>query len=151
MLKLPLFGKIIRTFELARFSYITSVLSKSGVTFVHAVKLSSGILDNDVMRGEFEAASRDVVEGKKFSSSLAKHGKHIDKSFVQAIALGEETSEVAMVMENLADLYFNENRNKISMFLSLMEPMLILFVGATIGFIVIAMLLPIFSMNMANM
>jgi general secretion pathway protein F/type IV pilus assembly protein PilC len=151
MLRVPLFGKIIRTFELARFSYITSVLSKSGVTFVHAVKLSSGILDNDVMRGEFEAASKDVVEGKKFSSSLAKHGKHVDKSFVQAIALGEETSEVAMVMENLADLYFNENRNKISMFLSLMEPMLILFVGATIGFIVIAMLLPIFSMNMANM
>ena len=151
MLRLPLFGKIIRTFELARFSYITSVLSKSGVTFVHAVKLSSGILDNSVMREEFESSSKDVVEGKKFSSSLAKHGKHIDKSFIQAIALGEETSEVAMVMENMADLYFNENRNKINTLLALMEPMLILFVGATIGFIVIAMLLPIFSMNMANM
>ncbi len=151
MLRLPLFGKIIRTFELARFSYITSVLSKSGVTFVHAVKLASNILDNDVMREEFESASRDVVEGKKFSSSLAKHGKHIDRSFIQAIALGEETSEVALVMENLADLYFSENQNKINMLLALMEPMLILFVGATIGFIVIAMLLPIFSMNMASM
>jgi general secretion pathway protein F/type IV pilus assembly protein PilC len=150
LLSLPLFGKIIRTFELARFSYITSVLSKSGVTFVHAVKLSSGILDNMVMKREFESASRDVVEGKKFSTSLAKYGKHIDNSFIQAIALGEETSEVAMVMENMADLYFSENRDKINMFLSLMEPMLILFVGATIGFIVIAMLLPIFSMNMAN-
>ncbi len=151
MLRLPLFGKIIRTFELARFSYITSVLTRSGVTFVHAVKLSSGILDNQVMKKEFESASKDVVEGKKFSSSLAKHGKHVDKSFIQAIALGEETSEVPMVMENLADLYFSENRDKINVFLSLMEPMLILFVGATIGFIVIAMLLPIFSMNMANM
>ena len=151
MLRVPLFGKIIRTFELARFSYITSVLSRSGVTFVHAVKLASNILDNDVMREEFESASRDVVEGKKFSSSLAKHGKHVDKSFIQAIALGEETSEVALVMENLADLYFSENQNKINVLLSLMEPMLILFVGATIGFIVIAMLLPIFSMNMASM
>ncbi|RUM67678.1 MAG: type II secretion system F family protein [Sulfurospirillum sp.] len=151
MLRTPLFGKIIRTFELARFSYITSVLSRSGVTFVHAVKLASNILDNDVMREEFESASRDVVEGKKFSSSLAKHGKHVDKSFIQAIALGEETSEVALVMENLADLYFSENQNKINVLLSLMEPMLILFVGATIGFIVIAMLLPIFSMNMASM
>ncbi len=151
LLKLPLFGKIIQTFELARFSYITSVLVRSGVTFVHAVKLSSGILDNDVMRGEFEAASKEVVEGKKFSSALAKYGKHVDNSFIQAIALGEETSEVALVMENLADLYFSENRGKIDLFLSLMEPMLILFVGATIGFIVIAMLLPIFSMNMAGM
>ncbi len=150
MLRLPLFGKIIRTFELARFSYITSVLSRSGVTFVHAVKLSSAILDNAVIRREFESASKDVVEGKKFSTSLAKYGKHIDKSFIQAVALGEETSQVALVMENMADLYFSENRNKINILLSLMEPMLILFVGVTIGFIVIAMLLPIFSMNMAN-
>ncbi len=151
LLKLPIFGKIIQTFELARFSYITSVLVRSGVTFVHAVKLSSGILDNDVMRGEFEASSKEVVEGKKFSSALAKYGKHVDNSFIQAIALGEETSEVALVMENLADLYFSENRGKIDLFLSLMEPLLILFVGATIGFIVIAMLLPIFSMNMGGM
>ena len=151
LLKLPIFGKIIQTFELARFSYITSVLVRSGVTFVHAVKLSSGILENVVMKEEFEHASTEVVEGKKFSSALAKYGRHVDNSFIQAIALGEETSEVALVMENLADLYFSENRDKIDLFLSLMEPLLILFVGATIGFIVIAMLLPIFSMNMANM
>ncbi len=151
LLKLPLFGKIIQTFELARFSYITSVLVRSGVTFVHAVKLASGILDNVAIRAQFQNASKDLVEGKKFSSSLTKHGKDIDKSFVQAIALGEETSEVAMVMENLAQLYFEENRNKIDLFLALMEPLLILFVGAMIGFIVVAMLLPIFSMNLGAM
>jgi len=151
LLSLPLFGKIIQTFELARFSYITSVLTRSGVTFVHAVKLASNILDNDVIRDEFVKATKDVVEGKKFSSSLSKYGKHVDKSFIQAIALGEETSEVALVMENLADLYFEENRSKIDLFLALLEPILILFVGVTIGVIVIAMLLPIFSMNLGNM
>ena len=151
LLRLPLFGKIIQTFELARFSYITSVLVRSGVTFVHAVKLASGILDNVAIRDQFQKAVKDLVEGKKFSSSLSKHGKNVDKSFVQAIALGEETSEVAMVMENLAELYFEENRNKIDLFLALMEPMLILFVGAMIGFIVVAMLLPIFSMNLGAM
>ncbi len=151
LLSLPLFGKIIQTFELARFSYITSVLVRSGVTFVHAVKLASNILDNEVIRDEFVKATKDVVEGKKFSSSLSKYGKHIDKSFIQAIALGEETSEVALVMENLADLYFEENRSKIDLFLAMLEPILILFVGVTIGVIVVAMLLPIFSMNLANM
>jgi len=151
LLSMPLFGKIIQTFELARFSYITSVLTRSGVTFVHAVKLASNILDNDVIRDEFVKATKDVVEGKKFSSSLAKYGEHVDKSFIQAIALGEETSEVALVMENLADLYFEENRSKIDLFLALLEPILILFVGVTIGVIVIAMLLPIFSMNLGNM
>ncbi len=151
LLKIPLFGKIIQTFELARFSYITSVLVRSGVTFVHAVKLASGILDNVAIREQFVNASKDLVEGKKFSTSLTKHGKNVDKSFIQAIALGEETSEVALVMENLANLYFEENRSKIDLFLSLMEPFLILFVGAMIGFIVVAMLLPIFSMNMGAM
>lgn len=151
ILRLPIFGKIIQTFELARFSYITSVLVRSGVTFVHAVKLSSGILDNVVMRKEFELASKEVVEGKKFSTALSKYGKNVDNSFVQAIALGEETSEVALVMENLADLYFSENKAKIDIFLSILSPILILFVGGMIGFIVIAMLLPIFSMNMGGM
>jgi general secretion pathway protein F/type IV pilus assembly protein PilC len=151
LLSLPLFGKIIQTFELARFSYITSVLVRSGVTFVHAVKLASNILDNEVIKDEFVKATKDVVEGKKFSSSLSKYGKHIDKSFIQAIALGEETSEVALVMQNLADLYFEENRSKIDLFLAMLEPVLILFVGVTIGVIVVAMLLPIFSMNLGNM
>jgi general secretion pathway protein F/type IV pilus assembly protein PilC len=151
LLKLPIFGKIIQTFELARFSYITSVLTKSGVTFVHAVKLASGILDNVAIRAQFQSAVKDLVEGKKFSTSLSKHGKNIDKSFAQAVALGEETSEVSLVMENLAELYFEENRNKIDLFLALMEPILILFVGAMIGFIVVAMLLPIFSMNLGAM
>ena len=151
LLRVPVFGKIIQTFELARFSYITSVLVRSGVTFVHAVKLSSSILDNVVMRGEFEQASKEVVEGKKFSSALSKYGKNVDNSFTQAIALGEETSEVALVMENLADLYFSENKAKIDIFLAILSPILILFVGGMIGFIVIAMLLPIFSMNMGGM
>ena len=151
ILGLPIFGKIIQTFELARFSYITSVLVRSGVTFVHAVKLSSGILDNIVMRKEFELSSKEVVEGKKFSTALSKYGKNVDNSFVQAIALGEETSEVALVMENLADLYFSENKAKIDIFLAILSPILILFVGGMIGFIVIAMLLPIFSMNMGGM
>ena len=151
LLKLPIFGKIIQTFELARFSYITSVLTKSGVTFVHAVKLASGILDNVSIKAQFQSAVKDLVEGKKFSSALSKHGTNIDKSFAQAVALGEETSEVSLVMENLAELYFEENRNKIDLFLALMEPILILFVGAMIGFIVVAMLLPIFSMNLGAM
>ena len=151
LLKLPLFGKIIKTFELARFSYISSVLSRSGVTFVHAVKFASNVLDNSVMKKEFVDAANDVVEGKKFSSSIAKYGRHIDKSFIQAIALAEETSEVPAVMQNMAELYFEENKNKIDLFLSLLEPMLILFVGVTIGVIVVAMLLPIFSMDMVNM
>jgi len=66
---------------------------------------------------------------------------------IQTIALGEETSQLESVLHNISELYFEENRDKIAMLLTLLEPSLMLFVGGTIGFIVSAMLLPIFSMS----
>ncbi len=150
LLKTPFIGKISQTSELARFAYMVSVLVKSGVPFVQAVKLSSNIIGNDVLKSQFKKAADDVVEGKNLSFALVKHKAFVDKSFIQAIALGEETSEVSAVLDNLAELYFEENSDRISIFLSLLEPALMLTVGSIIGFIVTAMLLPIFSMNFAK-
>jgi type II secretory pathway component PulF len=89
-----------------------------------------------------------VVEGKKLSISLAKAGFDFDKSFLQAIALAEETSEVAEILKNISEIYFEENEARINTILSLIEPMLIIIVGGVIGFIVSALLLPMFSMNL---
>ncbi|MRJ03245.1 MAG: type II secretion system F family protein [Epsilonproteobacteria bacterium] len=147
LLKLPFLGKIIQVSELARFSYMSSVLLQSGIPFVQTITLASKILKNSVIQKIFEEAAEKVVEGSKFSNALAKHTQIIDKSFVQAIALGEETSQVPTILKNLSELYLEENRDKISIFLSLLEPALMLIVGGIIGFIITAMLLPIFSIN----
>ncbi|BCD63171.1 general secretion pathway protein F (plasmid) [Nitratiruptor sp. YY08-26] len=147
MLKLPFLGKIIQVSELARFSYMASVLLDSGIPFVQAINLASKILKNSVIQQIFEEAASKVVEGSKFSTALIKHATIIDRSFVQAIALGEETSQVPVILKNLSELYLEENRDKIAIFLSLLEPMLMLIVGGIIGFIITAMLLPIFSIN----
>ncbi len=148
LLKLPLFGKIIQTSELAKFSYIVSVLLNSGVTFVQAVKLSSNTIKNRVISKLFLNASDELVKGKKLSNALSKQSYKIDKSFIQAISLGEETSQMREILENLSELYTEENSDKINKMLSLLEPILILIVGAIIGVIVTAMLLPIFSINL---
>lgn len=150
LLKLPFFGSIVESSELGRFSYISSVLIRSGVPFVQTANLSANILNNTVLQRKFITASERVVEGSKFSNALMKEGYAIDTTFVQAIALGEETSEVPAILHNLSELYFEENRDKIGVFLSLLEPMLMLTVGGIIGFIVSAMLLPIFSMNIGQ-
>jgi general secretion pathway protein F/type IV pilus assembly protein PilC len=149
MLKLPFFGKIIQSSELGRFTYVASVLIRSGVPFVKTVRLGSGILKNSVIADVFEKASLKVVEGSRLSAALLKSGFELDNSFVQAITLGEETSEVSMVMQNMSELYFEENRDKIALFLSLLEPALMLIVGGIIGLIVTSMLLPIFSINIS--
>ena len=148
LLKLPLFGKIIQTSELAKFSYIVSVLIKSGVTFVQAVKLSSNTIKNRVISNSFLNASDELVRGKKLSTALLAQNYKIDTSFIQAISLGEETSQMNDILQNLSELYIEENNDKINLMLSLLEPLLILIVGVIIGVIIVAMLLPIFSMNL---
>jgi len=100
-----------------------------------------------VIKELFVQASKKVVEGKLLSKALHESQTTIDTTFVQSIALGEETSELENVLTNVSELYFEENRDKISLLLTLLEPALMLFVGGSIGFIVAAMLLPIFSMS----
>jgi general secretion pathway protein F/type IV pilus assembly protein PilC len=148
-LSLPLFGAIILKSELARFAYISSLLVRSGVTYVQTISLSANILDNSVLKDYFLKASAKVVEGKKLSSALIEVGYKYDKAFITSIALGEETSQIKNVLNNVSELYFEENREKMGILLSLLEPVLMLFVGGSIGFIVAAMLLPIFSMSIA--
>ena len=147
VLKLPLFGEIAQKNELARFSYVAALLTRSGVPFVQTVNLSANILSNLVLKELFVNASKKVVEGKLLSKALNESSTKVDYAFIQSIALGEETSQVENVLANISELYFEENRDKISTLLTLLEPSLMLFVGASIGFIVAAMLLPIFSMS----
>ncbi|HIP19691.1 MAG TPA: type II secretion system F family protein [Sulfurimonas sp.] len=149
MLTLPLFGSIALKSELARFSYIASLLTRSGVPFVQTINLSANILNNRVIKELFVSASKKVVEGKLLSKALQESGTTIDIGFIQSIALGEETSQLENVLTNVSELYFEENRDKISLLLTLLEPALMLFVGGSIGFIVAAMLLPIFSMSIS--
>jgi general secretion pathway protein F/type IV pilus assembly protein PilC len=148
LLYIPFAGKIIHLSELARFAYMNAILIKSGVVVTKAFKLSSNILKNEVLKSIFLDATKRVVEGEKLSKYLQNNtGFKIDTPFVQAIAIGEETSNLSEVLNNLALLYQENNQNKINRFLTLLEPMMMLIVGGMIGFIVVAMLLPIFSMS----
>ena len=146
-LKTPLISKIIEAKEIGRFTYLTYILTHSGINYIQAIKLSSNTIENSKIKKIFDTALDEVVEGKKFSVALAKAG-FWDKSFLQALSLAEETSDVSNIMQNLSEIYFEENENRINTFLSLLEPMLIIIVGGVIGFIVTALLLPMFSMNM---
>jgi len=146
-LKVPLFGEIIQKSELGRFAYMNALLIRSGVPMVQSINLSSQILKNSVISGILQKAAKKVVEGSRLSVALAPNEDIIGIGFIQSIALGEETSNVPDVLSNVAELYFEDNKDKIGILLSLMEPMLMLMVGGVIGAIVIAMLLPIFSMN----
>lgn len=150
VLKLPFFSTMIEQGELARFSYMNSILIKSGVPIVQGINLSANILKNSVIKRVFVEASKSVVEGKKLSVLLSTNKIYkIDEAFIHSIAIGEDTSKLSEILSNLATLYNESNKDKTDIFLALLEPIFMLFVGVTIGFIVISMLLPIFSMNLS--
>ncbi len=149
MLKVPVIGELIQNHELGRFSYILGLMLNSGVSYAHAVKLATTTFANAAMRESFEVAADRVIEGNKLSHALQR-GKGIlpKRNFMQALALGEESSEVASILSNVAELYQEENEDKLKLLLSLLEPFMMLFIGGVVALIVMAMLLPIFSMNL---
>jgi len=151
VLKIPVIGALIQNHELGRFSYILSLMLDSGVSYAHAVKLATSTFSNSAFKEAFEEASVKVIEGNKLSHALQR-GKGIKpkRNFMQALALGEESSEVAQILSNIASLYQEENDDKLKLLLSLLEPFMMLFIGGIVGIIVSAMLLPIFSMNLGS-
>ncbi len=148
LLKLPVIGNIIQNYELGRFSYILSLMLDSGVSYAQAVQLASSTFNNMALRSLFDKASSKVVEGNKLSVALYRtKGVKPKRNFMQSLALGEESSSVSSILKSISKLYTEENKDKIKMLLSLMEPIMMLLIGAIVGTIVLAMLLPIFSMS----
>jgi len=148
LLRLPIFGSLIQNHELGRFSYILSLMLDSGVSYAQAVQLASTTFGNEALKLSFAQASAKVMEGNKLSNALYMiKGFKPKRNFLQSLALGEESSEVASILSNLSTLYSEENEDKLKLLLSLMEPALMLFIGLVVGVIVVAMLLPIFSMS----
>jgi len=148
LLKIPVIGNIIQNYELGRFSYILALMLDSGVSYAQAVQLASTTFNNSALRDLFDKASAKVIEGNKLSVALFRtKGVKPKKNFMQSLALGEESSSVPSILKSIANLYNEENKDKIKVLLSLMEPFMMLFIGAIVGTIVLAMLLPIFSMS----
>jgi general secretion pathway protein F/type IV pilus assembly protein PilC len=148
LLKMPVLGGLIQNHELGRFSYILSLMLSSGVAYAQAVQLAKATFANYGLRDLFEKASVKVLEGNKLSNALQMaKGVKLKRNFMQSLALGEESSEVAQILDNTSALYAEENEDKLKLLLSLLEPFMMLFIGVVVGVIVSAMLLPIFTMT----
>ena len=148
MLKLPLIGTLIQNHELGRFSYILSLMLSSGVAYAQAVSLAKATFGNYGLKDLFDKASIKVMEGNKLSNSLQlSRGVKLKRNFMQTLALGEESSEVAEVLSNTSNLYAEENDDKLKILLSLLNPFMMLMIGGFVGIIIAAMMLPIFTMT----
>jgi general secretion pathway protein F/type IV pilus assembly protein PilC len=147
-LKIPLIKTILLNFELGRFCRVSSLLLKSGVPFAQTMHFSSKVFSNTALKEAFEDISQRVIEGKPFFEAVKSQSKvKIPADFLSAVAIGEDSSELPFTLETLSEFYETNNQDKISILLSLLEPILMVFIGGIIGFLVVSMLLPIFSIS----
>ncbi len=148
LLKIPLIKTILMNFELGRFCRVSSLLLKSGVPFAQTIHFSSQIFSNLALKKVFEQISQKIIEGKPFFEAVkSQNSIKIPADFLSAVAIGEDSSELPYTLATLSEFYEINNKDKISILLSLLEPLLMVFIGGIIGFLVISMLLPIFSIS----
>lgn len=145
-LRLPLLGELILKVELARFCRTLELLLKSGTSILRAMSITTPTLNNELIRREFVKCQEDLTAGSTFGTSL-KDSKLIPPIMGNLIAVGEESGSLAESLGDLADTYEQESSETIKTLTNLFEPLMILFVGLVIGFIVFAMMLPIFQID----
>jgi type IV pilus assembly protein PilC len=142
-LKGPIFGPLISKNILASLLRTLALLQRSGVPVLEALELAKESIDNVHIQRAMDTARRFVEEGRPFSDALRKHSELFPPMVVSMVAIGEESGAVDAMMEKVAQHYEREVDDTISSLSSIIEPTLIIFLGGLVGFIVIALFMPI--------
>ncbi len=143
---IPIAKDIVYKQSVANFSRSISLLLKSGVTLMAALKDAAFVIGNPVYIRQLEEVRKDISQGVTFSDALTKF-KIFPDFFVQMIRVGEEGGRLDQVLADIAESYDKEIDADLKTISSLIEPAIILVLGVVIGGMVIAMLLPIFNMS----
>ncbi len=145
-LRLPVMGGVFRASALARFSRTLGTLVRSGVSLLPALKIVENTIGNLVLANWISRVAEDTRGGDSLATPLRKIGV-FPKTSIQMINVGEEGGCLDEMLLKVADIEERQMRSKTKTLISLIAPALILVVGALVGFIVIALLLPIFKMS----
>lgn len=145
-IRLPIFGVIAHKICLARFTRTLASLVRSGVPILEVLQIVSQTVGNVIMEKAVKTASSDIERGESISQALSKH-PIFPNMIVRMVTAGEQTGKIDNMLERIADFLDEEIETTLSGITSLIEPILIVFLGVVIGGMVICMFLPIFKMS----
>ncbi|WP_343681746.1 type II secretion system inner membrane protein GspF [Acinetobacter baylyi] len=145
-LRLPLFGKLSRGINSARFASTLSILTQSGVPLVDALRIGAAVSSNWVIRDAINHAAEKVTEGGNLGTQLERCG-YFPPMMVQMIRSGETSGELDRMLERASTMQDREVTTFISTLLALLEPLMLVLMAAIVLVIVIAVMLPIVNMN----
>ena len=146
LLKLPIISPIIRKTNAAQTVRTLSSLITSGVPIVRALDIVSGTLGNVYFKKAISEAAERVRKGEKLSEALKPYQDIYSLTVIQMIAVGEETGETSNILEKLADFFEEEVGRATENLASVIEPVIMLIIGAAVGFFAISMIQPMYSM-----
>jgi len=146
LLKMPVFGPIVRQIAVARFCRTLSTLLDSGVPILTAIAIVEKVVDNEVLAKAIREAADNIAEGESIAVPLRQSGE-FPALVTHMIAIGERTGELEPMLARVADSYDQKLENTLQGLTSLLEPLLILFMGGVVAMIAVAILLPMLDMS----
>ncbi|MDE0089139.1 MAG: type II secretion system F family protein [Candidatus Poribacteria bacterium] len=147
-LRIPLVGPVISTFAIVRFTRTMATLLENGVRMLPALQVVKDTIGNKVYSNAITEAEREVEQGSTLSRELGQN-KDFPTLVTHMIAVGEESGEPVTMLSKLSDYYDMEIRKSLERLTSSISPLVILIMGLLIGFIAVAMILPIFEAQQA--
>ena len=144
-LKFPLFGRISKFTALSRFAHSFSLTLESGISIVNALDIAAEVTVNRYIIDELAIVSEDVKKGKSLSEAMGAR-KSIPKIMVQMAAIGEKSGNLDSLMEKLAELWDRNIDYTVKNLAAKLEPTMIIILGVIVGFVALAMYLPMFGL-----
>jgi general secretion pathway protein F len=146
VLKIPVFGPLVRMLNIARFSRTLSTLLSSGVPILSAMNIVRAVLTNHTLAQVVEAAREAVKEGHSIADPLKISGE-FPPMVTHMVSVGERSGQLESMLGNVADSYEVQVDSKITQLTSVLEPVMIVIMGVSVAFLVFAILMPMMQMN----
>lgn len=145
-LGLPIFGKLLQMIAISRFARTLATLLASGVPLLKAMEITRNVLGNAALEGVVEKAAGAIREGETIAEPLRRSGK-FPPIVTHMIAVGEKSGQLESMLGSVADSYDAQVEVRVQALTSLLEPLVIVFMGGGVGFIAFAILMPLIQMN----
>lgn len=146
LLRLPIVGGIIQRIAIARITRTLATLLHNGVPLLSAMEIVRNLVDNVILQEALDEARQEISEGASITTPLAKSGV-FPPYVIQMISVGEQSGNLEGMLFKIAETFEGEVESRLTTLTSLLEPVMILALGVVVGFVVLAVLLPIFEMS----
>jgi general secretion pathway protein F len=146
LLRLPIVGALVRMLAVSRFARTLATLLRSGVPLLKAMEIVKNVLDNGKLEKVIETAAGSIREGESIAGPLKRSGD-FPPIVTHMIAVGERSGQLEQMLENVARAYDSQVETRVQALTSLLEPLMIVFMGGGVGFIAFAILMPLIQMN----